>query len=34
MGFLDERLWAIFEKKIEEEDAVIPKGKQFGSESI
>ncbi len=34
MGFLDERLWAIFEKKIEEEDAVIPKGKQFGSEYI
>lgn len=32
MGFIDEKLWEILEKKIEEEDAAVRKEQQIGSE--
>lgn len=34
MGFMDEELWELFEKKVEEEDADIRKGHQIGHEYI
>ena len=32
MGFIDEKLWEILEKKIEEENAAVRKEQQIGSE--
>ena len=34
MGFMDEKLWDIFEKKVEEEDAALQKKHQIGNEYI
>lgn len=34
MGFINEKLWDIFEKKVEEEDAAVRKEQQIGSEYI
>ena len=34
MGYMDEKLWELLEKKVEEEDAAVRRERQIGSEYL